>query len=189
MKRPALPRRKSHGTGRFRRRDLAACGARTHIESGVLIFHPENVRIGAGVYVGHHAILKGYHRNELRIGDGSWIGQQTFIHAAGGVTIGRNVGVGPGVKILTSAHRLDQTDRAILHSDISFEPVVVEDDADIGTGAILLPGVTIGRGAQVAAGAVVSRSVRPNMIVAGVPARPVRSRIARRAGPKRSPRT
>jgi acetyltransferase-like isoleucine patch superfamily enzyme len=173
-------RRASHGTGAFKRRDLAACGRGTVIEKGVLIFHPENVRIGANVYVGHQTILKGYYRNLLEIGDGTWIGPQAFIHSGGGVRIGRNVGVGPGVRVLTSAHRLDQVSRPILHSEIRFAPVVIEDGADIGAGAVLLPGVRIGRGAQVGAGAVVSDSVAAMDIVAGVPARRLRSRSAAR---------
>ena len=51
-----------------------------------------------------------------------------------------------------------------------------EDDADLGVGAVVLPGARIGRGAQVGAGAVVAGEVAPNTVVAGVPARPLRPR-------------
>jgi acetyltransferase-like isoleucine patch superfamily enzyme len=145
-------------------------------EAGVLVFHPENVEIGDDVYVGHQTILKAYHANRMTIGSGTWIGQQCFFHSAGGIEIGRNVGIGPGVRILTSSHRLDQLDRPILHSDIESAPVVVEDDADLGVGAILLPGVRIGRGAQVGAGAVVASDVPALGIAVGVPARVVGKR-------------
>jgi len=67
-------------------------------------------------------------------------------------------------------------DRPILHATVDFKPVVVEDGSDVGVGAILLPGVRIGRGAQVAAGAVVAADVEELTIVAGVPARLVRRR-------------
>ena len=167
---------KSHGTGAFSPSDLARLGTGVVFESGVLVFHPENVEIGNDVYVGHQAILKAYHVNKMTIGDGTWIGQQCFFHSAGGLAIGRNVGIGPGVRIVTSAHRLDQLDRPILRSDVSFAAVVIEDDADIGVGAILLPGVHIGRGVQVGAGAVVTADVADYAIVAGVPARPIGSR-------------
>ncbi len=167
---------KSHGTGAFSPSDLARLGTGVVFESGVLVFHPENVEIGNDVYVGHQAILKAYHVNKMIIGDGTWIGQQCFFHSAGGLAIGRNVGIGPGVRIVTSAHRLDQVDRPILRSDVSFAAVVIEDDADIGVGAILLPGVHIGRGVQVGAGAVVTADVADYAIVAGVPARPIGSR-------------
>jgi acetyltransferase-like isoleucine patch superfamily enzyme len=170
--------RKSHGTGRFRLDELAACGEGCVIEEGVLIFHPQNVELGANVYVGHQTILKGYHAARMRIGDGTWIGQQCFFHSGGGLTIGANVGIGPGVRILTSAHREAGRQTPILHSPIDFAPVVIEDDADIGIGAIVLPGVTIGRGAQIGAGAVVAESVPPYAVAAGVPARVLRQRPA-----------
>lgn len=166
----------SHGTGRIELTRLARLGEGTQIEEGVRIWHPETVEVGAGVYVGHDTMLKGYHKGRMVIGDGTWIGQQCFLHSAGGLTIGRNVGIGPGVKILTSKHRLDQLDRPILHSDLEFGPVYIGDGADIGVGAILLPGITIGDGAQVAAGAVVTTDVLPRSIVAGVPARIIGSR-------------
>jgi acetyltransferase-like isoleucine patch superfamily enzyme len=164
---------RSHGTGAFSPEQFARLGSGVVFEAGVLVFHPENIELGDEVYVGHQTILKGYHRNRITIGDGAWIGQQCFLHGAGGITIGRNVGIGPGVKIVTSSHRLDQLERPILKSDLEFAPVVVEDDSDIGTGAILLPGVRVGRGAQVGAGAVVTRDVAERGIVAGVPARPL----------------
>jgi acetyltransferase-like isoleucine patch superfamily enzyme len=152
------------------------------LEAGVLIFHPQSVFIGCDVYVGHNTILAGYHKNRMVIGAGTWIGQGCYFHSAGGITIGRCVGIGPGVKILTSAHRLDQLDRPILHSDLRFAEVVVEDDADIGVGAILLPGVTVGRGAQVGAGALVNHSVAPLSVVAGVPAREISVRTMAKEG-------
>lgn len=169
---------RTHGTGRFTRDELASCGEGTILEQGCLVFHPENVHLGRDVYVGHHAMLKGYYKNELRIGDGTWIGQQVFLHAAGGIEIGRNVGIAPGVKILSSHHDLDQAPREqpILHAAITFAKVVVEDDADLGVGAIVLPGITIGRGAQVGAGAVVTKDVPAFAIVAGNPARVIRMR-------------
>jgi acetyltransferase-like isoleucine patch superfamily enzyme len=164
---------RSHGSGAFEASQFARLGSGVVLEAGVLVFHPENIEIGDDVYVGHQTILKGYHRNRITIGDGTWIGQQCFLHGGGGIAIGRNVGIGPGVRIVTSSHRLDQLERPILKSELEFAPVVVEDDSDIGTGAILLPGVRVGRGAQVGAGAVVTRDVAERGIVAGVPARPL----------------
>jgi acetyltransferase-like isoleucine patch superfamily enzyme len=168
--------RASQGSGRIELADLAACGEGTVFEDGVRVFHPERVWIGAGVYVGHDAILKGYHAGELHLGDGTWIGQQCFLHAAGDLRVGRNVGVGPGVRILTSTHREAGRATPILHAPLAFAPVTIEDDADLGVGAIVLPGVTVGRGAQVGAGAVVTRDVPPYSVVAGNPARPLRER-------------
>lgn len=170
------PQRRSHGDGFFTLEDLADCGEGAVFESGVRVFHPENVYIGPDVYVGHDSILKGYFKNELRIGEGSWIGQQVFMHAAGGLSIGENVGVGPSVRIITSRHTEAGRSTPILHSPIEFGAVTIEADSDIGVGAVILPGVTIGRGAQVGAGAVVTKNVPPFSVVAGVPATLIRMR-------------
>ncbi|MEM9487769.1 MAG: acyltransferase [Myxococcota bacterium] len=163
---------RSHGTGRFEPDQLAQCGEGVVFEAGALVFHPENVWIGRDVYVGHYAILKGYYRNALRIGDRSWIGQQVFMHAAGGLHIGERVGVGPGVKILTSTHRLpDDPAVPIMDGALEMAEVHLDNGCDIGVGAVVLPGVRIGAGAQIGAGAVVTRDVPPGAIAAGTPAR------------------
>jgi acetyltransferase-like isoleucine patch superfamily enzyme len=167
---------RSHGTGAFTPAQFARLGRDVVFEAGVLVFHPENVEIGDDVYVGHYAILKGYHRNRMVIGSGTWIGQQCFLHSAGGIAIGASVGIGPGVRILTSSHRLDDRERPILHAPVETSPVVLEDGCDIGVSAVILPGVRVGRGAQVGAGAVVASDVPPYAVVAGVPARVVRER-------------
>lgn len=167
---------RSHGTGEFKLSDFASLGEGVVFEAGVLVFHPENIEISQDVYVGHQTILKGYYKNQMRIGAGTWIGQQCFFHSAGGIVIGENVGIGPGVKIITSAHSEEGRDKPILHSKIMFAPVIIHDDVDIGVGSIILPGVTIGRGAQIGAGAVVTADVEAYSIAVGVPARTLRMR-------------
>ena len=167
---------KSHGDGKFRKKQFKKIGKRVIIEKGVMVFHPENIVLGENVYVGHNAILKGYYKAKMFIGDGTWIGQGCFFHSAGGLTIGKNVGIGPGVMIITSAHSEEGRNKPILHSTLKFAPVIIEDDADIGVGAIILPGVTIGRGAQIGAGAVVTKSIRAYAIAVGVPAKVIKSR-------------
>ena len=169
-------RNRSHGSGEWSPEQLAQHGPDCVFEAGVLIFHPENVWLGANVYVGHYTILKGYYKNRMSIGDETWIGQQCFFHAAGGVTIGARVGVGPGVKILSSQHAEAGIETPVLFSPIAFRPVVIEDEADVGVGAILLPGVTVGRGAVIGAGAIVTRDIPAYAVAAGVPARVIRQR-------------
>lgn len=167
---------RSHGDGSFDRAAFAAIGDNVVFENGVLVFHPENIFLGANVYIGHNAILKGYHKNALRIGDNTWIGQQCFIHSAGDVTIGHDVGIGPGVKIISSFHGEEGTDIPIMKGKIVLAAVSIGDGSDLGVGSIVLPGVTIGRGCQVGAGAVVTKDVPDFSVVAGVPARIIRSR-------------
>ena len=169
-------RHRSHGDGRFRVEDLGRCGPHCVFERGVLVFHPENVELGTNVYVGHNAILKAYHQNAMRIGDETWIGPQAFLHSAGGIEIGARVGVAPGVRIVTSSHAEAGRSIAILNAPLAFAPVLIEDDCDIGVSAVVLPGVHIGRGAQIGAGAVVSRDVPAYAVAAGVPAKIVGER-------------
>ena len=171
-----MPRHRSHGTGALDVSKLASCGPDCVFEPGVLLFHPENVHLGANVYVGHNAILKGYYKNEMHIGDETWIGQQCFFHSAGGLRIGARVGIGPGVRIITSLHEEAGRATPILLSPVRLAPVVIEDDADLGVSSVVLPGVTIGRGAQIGAGAVVTEDVPPYAVAAGVPARVLRER-------------
>lgn len=171
----------SHGSGAFEPSQFRRLGAHCVFETGVLVFHPENIELGENVYVGHQAILKGYYKNSMIIGDGTWIGQQCFFHAAGGLEIGRNVGIGPGVRIITSVHTEAGRDVPVLRSPLEFAPVVIEDDVDLGVGSVVLPGVRVGRGAIVGAGAVVREDVPPYAVVAGVPARILRFRPERPA--------
>jgi acetyltransferase-like isoleucine patch superfamily enzyme len=166
----------SYGTGRFERNQFASIGENVVIEEGVLVFRPEKIRIGSNVYIGHNTVLRGYDRNEMVIGDDTWLGQMCYINSAGGVEIGSRVGIGPCVKIMTSQHREEGRAVPVLMSGLEFAGVVVEDDGDIGIGAIILPGVRVGRGAIVGAGAVVTRNVEPFSIVAGVPARKIGER-------------
>jgi len=167
---------RSHGTGEFSFSQFAKLGQNVVFEAGILVFHPENIEIGNDVYIGHYAILKGYYTNKMVIGDETWIGQQCFFHSAGGLIIGRHVGIGPGVKIVTSSHNLDELDKPILHSSLRFAPVVIGDNSDLGVGAVILPGVQIGQGVQVGAGAVVVSDVEDYAVVVGVPAKVMRMR-------------
>ena len=111
-----------------------------------------------------------YAPERLFLGHTIDIGEFTHIRANGGVTIGDRVIIAARVTITSRTHPL-QLPRARVTED---RPIVIEDDVWLGAGAIVLPGVTIGRGAVVAAGAVVTKSVEPFTVVAGVPARPIR---------------
>lgn len=171
-----MRRFQSHGDGTFTREQFKSIGEHVIFEVGVRVWHPETISLGENVYVGHDAMLKGYYKGALTIGDDTWLGQGVFLHSAGEIHIGARVGMGPFVKILTSVHEEAGREVPILASPLRFAPVVVEDDADIGVGAILLPGVTVGQGAQVGAGAVVTRDVPAYAVVAGNPARILRMR-------------
>ena len=166
----------SDGSGRFEDSELGELGDGCVIEDGVLIWHPETVRLGAGVYVGHRALLHGDTRGELVVGDGTWIGPDAYMHSAGSIRIGRQVGLGPRVSILTSTHEETVPPAAIIDAPLEFAPVEIGDGCDIGLAAILLPGAKLGAGVKVGAGSVVAGEVPDGAIVAGVPARVLRHR-------------
>jgi acetyltransferase-like isoleucine patch superfamily enzyme len=176
---------RSHGSGRFAIDDLGSLGPGSVIEDDVLVFSPQQVSIGADVYVGHRTILHGDTRGVLRIEDGAWIGPECYMHSAGGIQIGARAGIGPRVMILTSAHRETPPPAPIMDGPLDFAPVTVGAGGDVGIGSILLPGATVGLGAQVGAGSVVTGEIPPGMIAAGAPARVLRRRGERpQPGPR-----
>ena len=86
------------------------------------------------------------------------------------------MGIGPGVRILSSLHEDPGPDRPIMEGPIRFAPVSIGEGSDLGVGCIIMPGVRIGRGVQVGAGAVVSTDLPDLAVAAGVPARVLRLR-------------
>lgn len=155
---------------------LGALGENTVIEDGARIFHPENVFLGTDGFVGHNAIIDGYHKGSVKVGDGTWIGPFSFLHGAATLDIGKAVGIGPRVTILTSQHDLDRTEIPVLHAPLVFQPVRIADGVSIGAGAIILPGVSIGQGAVIGAGSVVLRDIPSLCVAMGNPARIARRR-------------
>ena len=150
-------------------------GNGVRIESGVGFKHLETFEIGDGVFFGAQSYVQGRYDGVTRIGNHVWIGPQAYFDARQ-LVLEDHVGWGPGAKVLGSAHTGLPIDRPIIETDLEIRPVHVEAWADIGTGAILLPGVRVGKGSIVGAGAVVTRDVPPFAIVAGVPAKFVRWR-------------
>src|SRR3989442_217452 len=119
----------SHGSGQFEREQFCRIGNGVVIEPTVLVLHPENIEIRDNVYIGHYTILSGYHCGKMMIGTGAWIGPQCYLHSAGGLTIGCNVGIGVGVKIVTSFHVEEGIEKPIQYCRIESAPVVIEEGA------------------------------------------------------------
>jgi acetyltransferase-like isoleucine patch superfamily enzyme len=170
-----MPKWKTHGAGLDFENKLGSTGKNVIIENGAKLFFPENIEIGDDVYIGHDTILKAYFDKHLKIGSGTWIGPQCFIYASGGITIGKNVGIGPGVKIMSSAHVAKSKPGPILHRPIAHAPVILDDGCDIGAGSVILMGVHIGKEVQIGAGAVVTMDIPDGATAAGVPARIIKS--------------
>jgi acetyltransferase-like isoleucine patch superfamily enzyme len=142
-------------------------------------------RRALGIQLGQHAsvhmgaYVEFYGPSEIRrigvrIGRNSRIGRNCTLDARSPLTIGDNVSVSPEVIILAGTH--DVNDPRFRPSPVGPWAVAIEDYVWIGTRAMILPGVTVGRGAVIAAGSVVTKDVPPLTIVAGVPAKPIGNR-------------
>jgi acetyltransferase-like isoleucine patch superfamily enzyme len=150
-------------------------GHGVRIGRGALAKHLETCEIGHGVFVGEHAFIQGRFDGTCVIGDNVWIGPQSYLDARD-LVIESYVGWGPGARVLGSQHTGMPIDVPIIETDLVIRPVRIGAWADVGVNAVVLPGITIGKGAIVGAGAVVTRSVKPFSIVVGVPARFLRWR-------------
>jgi acetyltransferase-like isoleucine patch superfamily enzyme len=136
------------------------------------------VRLGprAAVHLGCYVWFYGpgqIRRGGLSIGANTRINRDCCLDARGSLTIGENVSLSPDVTVLTAFHPIDDP-----QFRVQTRPVTIEDYAFVGSRATILAGVRIGRGAVVAAGAVVTRDVPPLAVVGGVPARQVGTRPA-----------
>ena len=112
------------------------------------------------------------HGAGLRVGANVFINHGCTLNDIGGIDIGQDTMIGPNVSLLTTGHPTRVAER---RDGITVAPIHIGADVWIGAGAIVLGGVAIGDGAVVAAGAVVTRDVAAASLVAGVPARAVRS--------------
>ena len=138
----------------------------------------DNVTIGRGAQIrpsGYYGRALGV---GLEVGDNSNIGSASYIGASGGVRIGRNVLMAAHCIVLSEEHRYQDAQLRIKSQGVVWKETVIEDDVWLGARAVILGGAHVGRGAVVAAGAVVRGEVEPFTVVAGVPARPVRQRHA-----------
>jgi maltose O-acetyltransferase len=129
----------------------------------------------AGVQLAPHSSIHWRARffapQDLTIGDYTTIGNDSFFDARDGIKIGSCVNIAAEVRIYTREHDIDDPYFAETGG-----PVVIEDYAYVGTRVTILPGITIGKGAVVASGAVVTKDVPPYMLVGGVPAKVIRER-------------
>lgn len=105
----------------------------------------------------------------LTIGDDTWIGDEVYILTLAEVKIGSNVCVSQRAFLCTGSH-----DHRTPSFDLITKPIRIDDGGWIGAMAFVGPGVTVGRGAVCAAGAIVVRNVAPDVIVGGNPARTIR---------------
>jgi len=109
--------------------------------------------------------------NEIRVGHNVFVNQNCTFYDLGGLDIGDDVMIGPNVNIITTGHPLEPSQR---RAATIGNPIVIERNVWIATGATIVGGVRVGENSVVAAGSVVTRNVPPNMLVGGNPARVIR---------------
>jgi galactoside O-acetyltransferase len=136
------------------------------------------LRLGDNVHVARFCTLRAGERG-ITIHDGAGINTRTFLDGNGGVEIGQNTLLSPGVQVLSGNHIFDDPTVPIRFQGTAYGKVTIEEDCWLGTNAIVLPGVTVGHGAVAGAGAVVTKDIPEYGIALGVPAKVVGHR-----GPK-----
>lgn len=108
----------------------------------------------------------------MKLGRNVFINQNCTFYDLGGLEIGDDVMIGPNVSLITSGHPVEPSRR---RDFVLAKPIVIERNVWIGAGATIIGGVTVGENSVVAAGAVVTRDVSPNVLVGGNPAAVIRS--------------
>lgn len=135
----------------------------------ILIYKFDGVRIGKNVHI--HMGMQFFDLEGISIGEGTTIGQNAFLDGRDKLEIGRYVDIASDVMIYNSEHDINSDDFHAINA-----PVKIGDYCFIGPRVIILPGVKIGKGAVVAAGAVVTKDVADFAIVGGVPAKVIGER-------------
>jgi len=143
------------------------------LEQGSRLFIQKDWRIGDQVQIATNCAL--FSRESpsagiLSIGNNTHIGDNTIIDVADDVTIGDTVAIGPNCVIYSHDHGYESDAAAAWKGALITRPVIIEDNAWVGSGVTILPGVTIGERAVVAAGSVVTKDVEANSVYGGIPA-------------------
>jgi len=114
----------------------------------------------------------------ITIGNRTGIGARAFLAGQGGITIGNDVITGPNIQVFSENHNFSDLEQTIKTQGVIKQATVIGNNCWLGGGVTILAGVTIGDGCIIAAGSVVTKSVPQNSVVAGVPAKVVKSREA-----------
>lgn len=129
---------------------------------------------GRGLTVREHTHI--WYIKQLSVGEKTSIGRHCIINAKGHVAIGSYVMIGPNVIINSINHNYLNKNNLMINQGVVGKRVAIGDDVWIGANALILPGVCVGEGAVIAAGAVVTKDVDSYSVVAGIPAKKIKMR-------------
>jgi acetyltransferase-like isoleucine patch superfamily enzyme len=133
------------------------------------VFYEDTMRGGcAGIHTLPNVAI--YYPQNVKLGKCAFLNRGVYIIAPEKICFGDNVLVGPFVVINSGNHRYHDASNLIRSQGHKLAPIHIDDDVWIGSHAVIMPGVKLGRGCVVAAGAIVTKSVAPNTVVAGVAA-------------------
>lgn len=149
-------------------------GCKIHANASVDASRSPGVRFGNKVTLNRYAYVQGGDGG-VRLGDRVEINNFSIVNGTGGVDIGDDTLIGPGVRIISYQHQYARS-ATIRSQPVEAKPIRIGRDCWLGANAIILAGVSIGDGAVIAAGAVVREDVPAYVVVAGVPAIIKRSR-------------
>jgi acetyltransferase-like isoleucine patch superfamily enzyme len=162
---------------------FGAFGEGSWVDPPLVCYGPHNVHIGRNVTIRSGGFIScpdedkagNRYTPRLTIGDGTHIGRDVTIACIGSIEIGRDVYASDRLLFADSYHGYEDPDMLISEQPmVPPQPVKIGDGTNIGLGAMVMPGVTIGRLAVIGAGAVVTRDVPDNAVVVGNPARVIR---------------
>ncbi|MEA5564133.1 acyltransferase [Anabaena sp. UHCC 0399] len=178
-------------------------GSSVYIQNGVEFISTSCIEIGSGAYIlkGVRIDAKGHPNNRIRLGEGVWIERnvdigclkdtcididiETFIGPSvcivgpGDIKIGKRCLIAAHSGIYANNHKFADLTLPIKYQDVTRKGIVIEDDCWLGHGVTVLDGVTIGKGSVIGAGAVVNKDIPPFSVAVGVPARVIKSRLAK----------
>jgi galactoside O-acetyltransferase len=163
----------------YMRASLAGLGASPSIDAGVIVRGARNIKIGSNFSCGQDSMLLADGDGLIRIGNRVALNVHVQINASigGEIVIADNVLIGPNVLLRASDHAATRIEVPIWQQGHVSGYIKIEDGVWIGGNATILKNVTIGRGAIVAAGAVVNRDIPPYVVAGGVPARVLKARV------------
>jgi acetyltransferase-like isoleucine patch superfamily enzyme len=164
------------------RREMLSRNPGATIHRSVVVRSPERLTVGSGSTVDANTLLHcggldwSPEDGRISIGGNCYVGPNCVLFGAAGIEIADATLIGPGVVITSHQHTFADRGLDIREQPIEFAPVVIERNSWLGANATILPGIRVGVGSVVGAGAVVTHDVPPWTVVHGVPARVHRAR-------------